>query len=297
MKIVIALGGNAILQKGEKGTEEEQRNNILKSCRQIAKLIDHYEIVIAHGNGPQVGNLFIQQQRADKELPPMPLHLCDAMTQGQIGYWIQQSLRDLSKKEVVTVITQVLVDKNDPAFKHPSKPVGPFYEEKKSEDMVYDAGRGYRKVVPSPKPIKIIELESIKELIDSETIVVACGGGGIPVIEENGKLKGVEAVIDKDRASQVLANEIEADMLVILTSVSNVYLNYQKPNQKVLYNLTIEEAKKYLEEGHFAEGSMKPKIEAAVEFLENGGKKAVISSLDKLVEALEGEAGTIITKE
>jgi len=297
MKIVIALGGNAILQKGEKGTEEEQRKNVMKSCKQIAKLINDHEIVIAHGNGPQVGNLFIQQQGANKELPPMPLHLCDAMTQGQIGYWIQQSLRDLSKREVVTVITQVLVDKNDPAFKQPSKPVGPFYEEKKSDDMVYDAGRGYRKVVPSPKPIKIIELESIKELIDSGTIVVACGGGGIPVIEENGKLKGVEAVIDKDRASQVLANEIEAEVLVILTSVSNVYLNYQKPNQKVLYNLTIEEAKKYLEEGHFAEGSMKPKIEAAVEFLENGGKKAVISSLDKLVEALEGEAGTIITKE
>ncbi len=296
MKIVIALGGNAILQKGEKGTEEEQRKNVMKSCRQIAKLINDHEIVIAHGNGPQVGNLFIQQQRAERELPPMPLHLCDAMTQGQIGYWIQQSLRDLSKKEVVTVITQVLVDKEDPAFKNPTKPVGPFYEEKQSKDMVYDAGRGYRKVVPSPKPIKIIELESIKELIDSGTIVIACGGGGIPVIEENGKLKGVEAVIDKDRASQVLANEIEAEVLIILTSVSNVYLNYQKPNQKVLYNLTTEEAKKYLEEGHFAEGSMKPKIEAAVEFIENGGKKAIITSLDKIVEALEGEAGTIITK-
>ncbi|MDD5022642.1 MAG: carbamate kinase [Candidatus ainarchaeum sp.] len=297
MKVVIALGGNAILQKGDKGTEEEQRNNVYKSCKQIAKLIEKgYEIVITHGNGPQVGNLLIQQESAKKQVEKMPLDVCDAMTQGQIGYWIQQSLEEITGKETSTIITQVLVDKNDTAFKKPTKPVGPFYEEKIEEGMIFDAGRGYRKVVPSPEPIRTIEIESIKKLLKQNVIVIASGGGGIPIIEEKGKYKGVEAVIDKDRASQVLGNELKSEILIILTAVSNVYLNFHKPNQKALYNIDLEELKVYLKEGHFAEGSMKPKIEAAIKFVEKGGKKAIITSLDKVVEALEGEAGTIITK-
>jgi len=296
MKIVIALGGNAILQKGEAGTEKEQKKNIEKSCRYISKLIEKkHKIIITHGNGPQVGNILIQQEQARREVEPMPLDVCGAMSQGQIGYWIEQFIRNLTKKEVVTIVTQTLVKKGDLAFKNPTKPVGPYYDEKKSENMAYELKKGYRRVVASPKPIKILEINSIKKLVETGVIVICTGGGGIPVIK-NKKIEGIEAVIDKDRASQVLANELGVDVLMILTAVSNVYLNFHSPNQKALYKITINKAEEYLKDGHFAKGSMGPKIEACITFIKNGGNKAIITSLDKVLDAIAGEAGTIITR-
>ncbi len=296
MNIIIALGGNAILQKGETGTEAEQKNNIEKTCKSISKIIEKkHKIIITHGNGPQVGNILIQQDAGKKEVEPMPLDVCGAMSQGQIGYWIEQSIRNFTKKEVVTIITQTIIEKEDPAFKDPSKPIDPFYEEKKTEEMIFEKGKGYRKVVSSPKPISILEIKSIKKLFENGTIVICTGGGGVPVIS-NKKIDGVNAVIDKDRASQVLANEIKADMLMIITGVSNVYLNFHTPQQKALYKISLNEAEKYLNEGHFLKGSMMPKIDACINFIKNGGKKAIITSIDKVLDALEEEAGTIITK-
>ncbi|MBN2478349.1 carbamate kinase, partial [Candidatus Micrarchaeota archaeon] len=208
MKIVVAFGGNAILRKGQKGTADEQKENILKTCREVAKLIQEgHKVIITHGNGPQVGNILIQQKEASDIVAPQPMDIAGAMSQGQLGYLIQQILRNITGKESITFVTEVLVDENDPAFKNPTKPVGPFYEEKISEDMVYDSGRGYRKVVPSPVPVEILGVEAVKRIIEDDTVVIAAGGGGIPVVKDrHGKFRGVEAVIDKDRASQVLAN-------------------------------------------------------------------------------------------
>lgn len=310
--IVIALGGNAIKKAEERGTAEEQFRNVRETCKQILGMIKRgYKVVITHGNGPQAGNLLIQQE-ASEVVPPQPLDVVGAMTQGQIGYMLQQTLINYLKKSglntpVVTVLTQVLVDKNDPDFKDPSKPVGPFYAEKEAKRLAEKKGyvikkvrpvgeKVYRRVVPSPDPIAIIEKNAIKRLVDAGVIVIASGGGGIPVvINEDGSLEGVEAVIDKDLAGEKLAEVVNADIFLILTDVEKVKLNYGKTNEKNLDRMTLAEVKRYLKEGHFLSGSMKPKIMACIRFLESSEEKAIITSLDKATEALEGKTGTLIS--
>ncbi len=306
---VIALGGNALIRNGEKGNIHEQFANTRRSLEPIICLIKKgYKIVITHGNGPQAGYELIKNEMAEGKIPPLPLGIIDASTQGWIGYMIEQSLQNKLLKEkidkdVVTIVTQVLVDKNDPSISNPTKPVGPFYSKddlpklrEKGWIMREDAGRGYRRVVASPMPLEIIEKNTIINALMNDTIIIAAGGGGIPVYkEENGALEGFDSVIDKDRASAVLARNINADTFIILTSVDKVSLNFNKPNQKDLDKMTLEEAQKYLSEGHFSSGSMGPKIEAAITFLTNGGKTVIISSIENGVKALEGKTGTLIT--
>lgn len=308
-RIIIALGGNAILT--DDASAKAQQKTLEKTAESISQLIEEdYELIISHGNGPQVGNLLLQQNSADsKENPALPLDTLVAMTQGSIGYWLQSALKNvLAKKgidkEVVTVLTQVLVDKNDPAFMNPTKPIGPFLTKdeilSKTSDEIFieDAGRGWRKVVPSPKPVKIIESEIIQKLVQSNFITIAVGGGGIPVIEEESMYKGVEAVIDKDLATAKLAETIQADTLLILTGVDYVYINYNKPNQKKLEQVTVEEMEEYIKENQFAPGSMLPKVEAAIDFVnkrENG--RAIITSLGNLKNVMTGQSGTTIYKE
>jgi len=309
-RVLVALGGNAIKRAEELGTYEEQLRNIYKTCIELAKIIEMgYDIVITHGNGPQIGNLLIQQEAAAKEVPPQPLDVLGAMTQGHIGYLIQRTLKNIFKKrgikrEVATIITQVEVDKNDPAFKNPTKPIGPFYNEKEAEEKIrmgmimrkvkVGEGKTYRRVVPSPEPIRILEGKVIKKLVDEGVIVIASGGGGIPVTLENDEYTGVEAVIDKDLASEKLAEIINADILLILTDVEKVKLNFGKPDEVDIDEMTIEEAKRYYEDGHFPPGSMGPKIQACIRFIEWGGELAIITSLEKAAEALEGKTGTRI---
>jgi carbamate kinase len=309
--IVIALGGNAILQSGEKGTYEEQINNVEKSASEIIKfIIKGYRIVLTHGNGPQVGNIYIQQNLAGEVVPPMPLDVCAAESQGLIGYFLQQAIRNELKRNkidipIVTFITQVLVDMNDKAFKNPTKPIGPFHTKREAElimkrtsfIMKEDSNHKWRRVVPSPTPISILEKEIIKKNIEEGYLVIAAGGGGIPVIEKNNKIIGIEAVIDKDLTAACLANDINADFLLILTDVEKVSLFYNTPKQKDINIMSINEAKKYLKEGHFKEGSMKPKIEASIKFLEKGGKKSVIGNLFHAYSSFEGKTGTTIVKE
>lgn len=308
--IVVALGGNAILQPGQKGTDKEQIANVHKTCMQIALMIkEGYEVVITHGNGPQVGNILIQNGAGADKVPSMPLDICGAESQGLIGYMMQQQLTNILGEmgvnvPVVTVVTQMVVDRNDPAFQKPTKPVGPFYNKEyaeaamkeKGEHWIEDAGRGWRKVVPSPNPIKLVEIEAIQKLIESGYIVIANGGGGIPVIEEDQKLVGVEAVIDKDFGGERLAFNVKADTFMILTDVPKVYINYNKPDQKALDELTLEEVEKYQKEGQFKAGSMGPKVEACRRFIQNGGGTAIITSLDTALEALNGRAGTRIVR-
>ena len=306
-KIVVALGGNALQEAGKPATAEAQLEVVEKTAEHIADIIgEGYEVVVAHGNGPQVGLLVLQNEYANDITPAMPFDVCGAMSQGMIGYHIQQGLSKVlrhrgSKAQVATVVTQVVVDQNDPKFQNPSKPIGPFYKAKaiaaeKGYVMKEDAGRGWRRVVASPVPVEIVELDAVKCLVDNGFVVVSVGGGGIPVIrKENGDLEGTAAVIDKDLASEKLAEDLNADALVILTAVEKVSINYNKPNQKDLSTLTVAEAKQYMAEGHFAPGSMLPKIEAAVKFVESKpGRRSIITSLDKAVEALEGKAGTTI---
>ena len=309
-RVVIALGGNAIQDKGEKGSYEEQLANVTKTMADIVPLIlnNDYQVVITHGNGPQVGTIMNQMAKAVEVAPEMPMHMCGAMSQGQIGYLIQQSLTNLLRKKginklVVTLVTQVVVDKNSPDFKNPTKPVGPYYDEAGAKKIMgetgfvfkEDAGRGWRRVVPSPQPLKIIEIDAVEDLIEKGVIVVTSGGGGIPVIEENKQISGVDAVIDKDRAAALLGDLLGAETLIILTAVEKVSLNYGKPNQTELNKITLKEAKKYLEEGHFAEGSMKPKIEAIISFIEKDKKRAaIVTHAHTLKEALAGKNGTVI---
>ncbi len=297
MRIVLALGGNSLLTKGQKGTAQEQRENIAKTCKSISRLISlGHELVITHGNGPQIGNLLIQQELSKKEVAEMPMDVCDAMTQGQLGYLLQSELEKVSHHTIATIITQIIVDKNDPGFQHPTKPVGPFYEKQLSKDMIFDSGRGWRKIVPSPTPLEIIEIEAIKTLLKSGIIVIAAGGGGIPVTRDRKKLSGISAVIDKDRASALIGKEINADLLIIATSIDKVYLHFGTKNQKALDSLSVSDAKKLIQKGEFAEGSMKPKIESCVNFIENGGHKAVICALEEIELAVEGKAGTTIER-
>ncbi|MCF6147575.1 MAG: carbamate kinase [Candidatus Kuenenia sp.] len=308
--MVIALGGNALIRKGQRGTIEEQFDNTRKSMEGILYCLKKgYNIVITHGNGPQVGNLLLMTEACKDRTPELTLGVCVADTEGEIGYMIQQSLTNALRREntdtcVVTVLTQVVVDKNDKAFSCPTKPIGPFFQKEEAErfqqekgwDIAEDSHRGYRRVVASPNPLKIIEIQAIKCLLEAGSIVIAAGGGGIPVIiKENGDLEGVDVVIDKDLASGVLARDIHADALVMLTGEENVFLNYKKPNELPLYNITAKEAQRYLNEGHFPPGSMGPKIQAAINFLNWGGSFALITSLDKVREAFEGNAGTKIT--
>jgi carbamate kinase len=309
-KIVVALGGNALQEAGKPATAEAQLEVVEKTAEHIADIIgEGYEVVVAHGNGPQVGRLVLQNEYANDITPAMPFDVCGAMSQGMIGYHIQQGLSKVlrhrgSKAQVATVVTQVVVDQNDPKFQNPSKPIGPFYKEdearaiaaEKGYVMKEDAGRGWRRVVASPVPVEIVELDAVKCLVDNGFVVVSVGGGGIPVIrKENGDLEGTAAVIDKDLASEKLAEDLNADALVILTAVEKVSINYNKPDQKDLSTLTVAAAKQYMAEGHFAPGSMLPKIEAAVKFVESKpGRRSIITSLDKAVEALEGKAGTTI---
>ncbi len=307
---VVAIGGNAVNRPGEKPTAENMLSAIAEAMGYLVDMLDEYDIVITHGNGPQVGNILIQQEMAKEVIPPFPIDVNDAQTQGSLGYMIVQALRNRLaerglNREVAAVITQIVVDKNDEAFKKPSKPVGPFYTEEEARKLMMekgwimkeDAGRGWRRVVPSPKPLDIVEKEIIQMLLKNDVIVVAAGGGGIPVVRENGVLKGVEAVIDKDRASALLAIEINADELIILTGVEKVALNYGKPNQAFLDKLTVEEATKYLKEGHFPAGSMGPKIEAAIDFVSATSRTCLITDMKKLKEALSGKTGTRVVRE
>ena len=305
--IVAALGGNAIIKKGEQGTFAQQFRNTYESMGYIAHLIRAgHQVVLTHGNGPQVGFIMIQVEAASGKVPTAPLHVDVAQSQGSMGYMIAQSLINQLKEHsidtcVAAVMTQVLVNRDDPAMTHPTKPVGAFYTRQRAAELerlghtvVEDSGRGWRRVVPSPRPIRIIETDIIKELVQAGTIVVACGGGGIPIAEENGALNGVDAVIDKDLASSLLAVEIEADVLIFLTTVDRVALNYNTPQQIDLERLSLDEAQQYLREGQFPPGSMGPKIEAAVEFVENGGDRAVVFRPELVVDALAGRAGTVI---
>lgn len=305
-RVVIALGGNAILQRHEKGTAAEQVANIRATCRQIAQIAAlGHQVVLTHGNGPQVGNRLIQNEEAVRAVPALPLDVCVAETQGQVGYWFQQVLRaELAqvglRRPVATVVTQVVVNPGDPAFEQPSKPIGPFYTEGRARALMAergwamreDAGRGWRRVVPSPEPGRIVELETIKALVDAGAIIIAAGGGGVPVIEGRRGLVGVEAVIDKDMAAQRLAADLRADLLLILTDVRRVMLFYGGPAQLELDRVSLSEAEQYQAEGHFPPGSMGNKVEAAVRHLRAGGKRAVICHLRDALEGLSGRAGT-----
>lgn len=304
--VVVALGGNAILQPGQKGTAREQFANVEKTCRQVAAMVRRdYRVVLTHGNGPQVGNILIQNEAAADQVPPMPMDVCGAQSQGQIGYMLQNCLRGVlaevgEARSVVSVVTQMVVDAGDPAFRSPTKPVGPFCTEEearrtmeeKGETWVEDAGRGWRRVVPSPDPIRIVEKEAIMELVRAGVVVVANGGGGIPVIEEGGRLRGVEAVIDKDLGAQRLAVDVQAELFLILTDVPKVALNFRGSQERWLDRVSLAEIERYQREGHFKPGSMGPKVEACRRFLAGGGERAVIASLEEALAALEGKAGT-----
>ena len=309
-KIVIALGGNALQEASGPSTAEAQLETVEKACGHIASVIElGYTVVVAHGNGPQVGRLVLQNEYAVPVTPAMPFDICGAMSQGMIGYHIQQAMGKVlrSRKisaQVATLVTQVVVSENDPMFQNPTKPIGPFYTEgeakaiaaKTGYTMKEDSGRGWRRVVASPLPVEIVELNAIKHLIEGGFVVVAAGGGGIPVVKSaNGELSGVAAVIDKDLASEKLAEDIGAEALLILTAVEKVSLNFGKPGQKDLDSITAAQAGEYVSQGHFAPGSMLPKVKAAVKFAKSGpGRKAIITSLDKAVDALAGKAGTFV---
>ncbi|MHB0886995.1 MAG: carbamate kinase [Bacillota bacterium] len=309
--IVVALGGNAILKANQPGGFEEQLANVYESSGPIVNLLRHgYQVVVTHGNGPQVGNILIQNEEANKVVPAMPLHACGAESQGLIGYMIQQALGNELKRAgldrpVVSLVTQVLVDPADPAFEKPTKPIGPFYTEKRAQrlmsehgfKMVEDAGRGWRRVVASPEPKAIVEGSAIKALVAAGALVVASGGGGIPVVTREGGLEGVEAVIDKDLAAMRLASDLDAETLLILTDVQGVAVNYGKADQTFLRKLTPAEGRAYMAEGQFKAGSMKPKVEAALRFVESstdGRRRAIIGSLAQAAEAARGEAGTMV---
>ena len=309
-RLVIALGGNALQSKDSGSTAEAQLSVVRETCERIAELsVGGYEVAIVHGNGPQVGRILLASETARDVVPAMPFDVCGAMSQGYIGYHIQQALRyALAKRNkntpVVSLVTQMVVEADDPAFRNPTKPIGPFYSREEAEaigrekgyTMKEDAGRGWRRVVPSPLPRRIVEIGQVRDLWDN-TIVITCGGGGVPVIETaRGQLEGVAAVIDKDFAAELLAEQVDADVLMILTEVEKVAINWGKPDQKDLDRMSLAEAARYVEEGHFAPGSMLPKVQAAMKFVRSDpGKKAVITSLDKALDALAGKTGTVVT--
>jgi carbamate kinase len=308
--IVLAVGGNALITDAQHQSVEDQYLALLECCRHIVRLLEQgYRMVLTHGNGPQVGFILRRSELSRQELHPVPLDSCGADTQGAIGYQIQQAMYNCmrgwpKRLPVATIITQTLVDADDPAFRKPTKPIGTFMDESTAKDrkategwtIVEDAGRGFRRVVASPIPKEIIELEAIRDLIERDVVVVSTGGGGIPVIKtRDGELKGADAVIDKDLATALLAKNLKADVLIISTAVEKVAINFGKPNQKNLDRMTVAEAKRYIAEGHFAPGSMLPKIQAVVGFLEQGGQMAIITDPPNLARAMAGETGTRIT--
>ena len=305
---VVAIGGNSLIIDKNRKSIPDQFDAVKETMNHIAGMVEEgWTIVITHGNGPQVGFILRRSELALGELHPVPLDYCGADTQGAIGYMIQKALRNEFKrrgvqKQAATIVTQVLVDRDDPAFKSPSKPIGSFMDRAtakeriaEGQDFIEDAGRGWRRVVPSPLPKKIVEVDAISKLTENEFIVIAVGGGGIPVVEkENGNLRGVEAVIDKDFASGLLATNLNADLLLISTAIEKVALNFNSPDQVWIDQMTIAEANKFIEEGHFAPGSMLPKVRACIEFIERGGKKALITDPPNIQRALNGETGTWI---
>jgi carbamate kinase len=306
--LVVALGGNAIQQSGEKGSAAEQFANVSRAMASVAELADRgYRVVLTHGNGPQVGTILLQQAAAEaaEGIPAMPMDVAGAMSQGQLGYMMQQCLQNELRKRgrpwpVATVVTQMVVDPNDPAFGNPTKPIGPFYSKEKAEELrakgytvIEDSGRGYRRVVPSPQPAAVAEIYAIRTLVNSGALVICSGGGGIPVVRDaDGLLHGVEAVIDKDMGASLIARKLDADRLLILTDVERAAVNYRKPDQSALDCVTVSRMKVYLQEGQFAAGSMGPKVRSAVTFVEAGGKEAIITHLHSALAALDGGTGT-----
>jgi carbamate kinase len=310
-RIVAAIGGNALYPPNSPSFEV-QKDLITKTCRKLADIIEEgHRLIITHGNGPQVGNILEQNERARKVVPSMPLDVCVAETQAQIGYLMQQSLQNAfhkrgMKRRVTPVVTQVLVDSKDKAFRSPTKPIGPYYKKSRADELMrkhdwqmkYDRRGGYRRLVPSPKPLKIVEMASVRKLVSQRgSVVIAAGGGGIPVVERRGKLVGVEAVIDKDLTSGLLADRLDAQMLLMITDVRYVTLNFGKKNQVDLAQMKVEEACEYMEEGHFPPGSMGPKVQAATEFVKNDSRQAIITSLTHLKKALNNNDGTRIVFE
>jgi carbamate kinase len=306
---LVAFGGNAMLPDNQKGLQSEQMRNAQKAAELMVHIVRKgYELIIVHGNGPQVGNLLIQMEEAADRIPPYSLDVCDAMTEGSMGFMLERALvnelrRRSIDKEVASLVSQVVVDKDDPAFAKPTKPVGPFYSQVRGEQlarekgwaMVEDAGRGYRKVVPSPRPIDVVNNGIIRELVEAGRIVIAAGGGGIPVIiNGNGLFEGVEAVIDKDYAASLLAREVKADLFIILTAIERVFLDFGKPGQREVPVLTVDEARRHLADGQFPPGSMGPKIRAAVEYIEAGGREVLITKDSHLKAALINRSGTRI---
>ena len=305
---VVAIGGNSLIRAGEKGTIAEQLANVRRTCNALVGLLAQgYQLVITHGNGPQVGAALLRSERAADEVYRQPLDVCVATTQGEIGYLLQQALTDRLahagiSRPVASVLTQVVVSADDPAMTHPTKPVGPFYSQRDAEArraqfgwaVVDDAGRGWRRVVPSPEPLQIVEESAIRTLVRAGALVIACGGGGIPVVREDGSYRGIDAVIDKDSASVLLALSLEADLLVMSTDVDRVYVNYRKPDQRALDRISAADLRRLYAEGHFPPGNMGPKIAAALKFVENGGERALITSYELLLDAMRGEAGTHI---
>ena len=300
--LVIALGGNALIQKGQEGTIAQQFENLRISIRQIASLTSEYRIIITHGNGPQVGNLMLQQESCDA-VPKLPLEILVAQTQGQIGYMIESVLDESLMEQgaafnpLVSLITYVVVDETDPAFANPTKPIGPFFTPVEAEKLDYptiETPRGFRRVVASPKPVAIIEKREIQLLIDSGFIVICCGGGGIPVVRNGRAFNGVDAVIDKDLVSALLATEIGADLLVIATDVDGVLADFNSPNQRFISKMSVNEAEDFLSSNKSGKGSMGPKVEAALKFVQSGGKRAVITSIEAIYGSVQGTAGTQI---
>ena len=301
------MGGNALLRSGQSGSFEEQDANFQPAARKIADLVQDYKVVVTHGNGPQVGYILLKNEIAKKYAPPFPIDACGAQTQGWIGYMIQQSLKNMLmargvEKEVITLITRIKVGKNDPAFQNPTKPIGPFFKEGQVASIMRErpdwtikeyAGRGYRRVVASPKPLQIVESHAIRTMVDAGFLVIACGGGGIPVIETNRTLTGVDAVIDKDLASERLATLIDATKLILLTDVDGLYENYGKSSQQLVSKIRLNEISR-LKISDLEEGDMGPKVRASIAFIRNGGKEAVIGNLKRLSESLDGNAGTHI---
>jgi len=310
LTVLVSLGGNAILQYAQRGTADEQEKNVQNTAKHLVKLLKQGEkIAVTHGNGPQVGNILLQNDLSKDTLPPMPLDICGAESQGMIGYMLERALRsemDVAglSLPVSTLVTQTLVNSDDPAFRNPTKPVGPFYTEKQAADLqrskgwkiVSDSGRGFRRVVPSPTPIDILERETIVRLFNNGTVVISGGGGGVPVTRgQDGQIRGVEAVLDKDRTAALLGKILRVDTLLILTDVDKVFTNYGKPDQRGLDSITVNECKNLLAEGQFPSGSMGPKIESAISFLsQTSGKRVVIARLEKAEEALKGTAGSLI---
>jgi carbamate kinase len=303
--ILIAFGGNALIKKGQKGTHQEQFVNLKLPMRQIARLSSKYKFVITHGNGPQVGNLLLQQESCD-QVPKMPLEIIGAMTQGQIGYMLESSLDDAlmeiginGEQHFVTLITYVVVDQNDPGFQNPTKPIGPYYTEAEASKLPYTIAKtdkGFRRVVASPEPLAIVERREIKKLIELDFIVICCGGGGIPVIRKERKFRGVEAVIDKDLASSILAREIKADLFVIASDIAGAGINWNTPGQRLLGKVSVSEMEQYVKAGHFPVGSMGPKVQAISDFFRATGNRGIICHLEEIEKAIEGKAGTEIVK-